>query len=79
MTEVDMYLRGVAGNFVSQIVCPYCGVQQDALLEMGWKPQVILCDNEVQGCDKYFTVKIQGYQTTIEYGVILDKDGSYAG
>jgi sarcosine oxidase delta subunit len=79
MAEVDMYLRGVTGNFVSQITCPYCEVQQDALLEMGWRPQVILCDNEVQGCDKYFTVKIHSYTATVEYGWILDKDGTYAG
>lgn len=80
MPNVDMYLREVTGSFVAQIVCPYCEVQQDIQLEIDWGPQIVLCDNgEVVECNRYFTVRIHSYTASVERGLILNKDGLYAG
>jgi hypothetical protein len=39
--------------------CPYCGVLQGGKIEVSeYGKQVINCDTDVGGCDKYFVIDI---------------------
>ncbi len=66
---------------IASVKCPYCGTIQKVCFKSGddytIRPQVVGCDNELGGCDRYFAVMFRLTVNTDVY--TLDKAIDYGG